>query len=349
MTRRLSPLLLLLLLLLPHALVLAPALAQESGASIELSGTWTSKDNDLVVRRNSEHSWVGYPTEGQGIGTGRSWHFQALGGERFKFWILLEGKATTTKLHDQEIRISGDRDALSLALTDKNGRKEVTPWKRILAPVPEKIGEVQVHFATPRRRQPNPNQDIDVRLVRALTRAVELARLVDPEFKRLEVAATIDVNLSHGRRHSRKIRRALDISRINGAGAKHWREDIDAKLEALRRDETPNVDIRRDYSRHAAALVLALLLEDDLDEVICPPVLCEETIPYLEWWLDRHREQLPDRAPSKLGFRKRIDAMLAATKAGRKKVKSLIHIGVKDWPEPTGLRKKALDKKYDRE
>ena len=334
------------ILLLP--LVLAPVLAQESDGRIDLSGTWTSKDDDLVVRRLSDNSFVGYPTERQGLAAGRSWHFQALGGDRFKFYILLEGKATTVKLDDQEIRITGARDAMSLAATDKNGRKVVTPWRRIFSPVPAEIGEVKVQFATPRRNQPNPNQDIDIRLVRALERAVLLARQMDPDLKRIEIAATIEANLAHGRRHSRKVRRALDISRINGAEAKHWREDIGAKLDALRDDEAPDVDIHRDYGRHPTALVLALLLEDDLDEVICPAVLTEDTVPYLEWWLERNRDRLPDRAPSPLGFRKKIDAMLKATKSGRKKVNNQIHLGVREWPERTGVRKKALSEKYDR-
>ena len=48
---------------------------------------------------------------------------------------------------------------------------------------------------------------------------METARAADPGFKRINVGATIERNKGLSKLHSRFIRRAIGIDRVNGAGA----------------------------------------------------------------------------------------------------------------------------------
>jgi hypothetical protein len=190
---------------------------------------------------------------------------------------------------------------------------------------------------------------VDARLVDALRRAVATARVVDPELKRLNVAGTIDWNVGKSKRHSRFVRCAVDIDLVNGAGVKHWREDVAATVEAIEKEERPNEDPRRSYARHVTALVLALLLEEEVDEVVCTAVLDDaSTLTYLDWWLSRYGRSFPDHARTVPEIRKKVAAMLEATGPQRRSMKGGLHVAVR--PPATRLRfKNSREKRYDRE
>ena len=325
------------------------ARAGDEDEARDLSGVWESIEEALVVHRTGPRSFIGRPTEGRAALSGRTWRFEFIGGAKFQFWIMLEGKATTVKSDEQELTLTEERDLLEMMVTPPKGdRRKKVRFRRTLARIPERIGEVTITHVSPKRVKVSPDQYVDIRLVAALRRAVETARAADPGLKRLNVAGTIDWNVGKSRRHSRFVRRAADFDMVNGAGRKHWREDVDAKLEFLKKGEEPDVDPRRDYARHAAALVLALLIEEEVDEVVCPAILDESTVPYLEWWLRQYGGELPDRAPSPVVFAKKIRAMLDATGTQRRSMKGGLHVAVRG-PETRLRFKNSREKRYDRE
>jgi len=321
----------------------------DDAAKHDLSGVWRSPATDVVVRKTGTGSWIAWPTELGGAVSGKSWHFQHLGGDQYQFWIILEGKATTRKLDEQRLRLTGRRDEMTLRVTLGKDEPEELPLARRLAPVPAKIGEVAVSFEPAGRMRVPPNQDVDVRLVRALQRAVKTGRAVDPDLKRLNVSATIEHHTGVSRAHGRYRRTAIDLDRVNGAAAEHWEADVEAKLEALEDGEEPDVDPRRDYARHVTAVVLPLLLEEEIDEVVCPAVLDDDTLPYLEWWIGRYGRSLPRSAPSVLGWKQKIEEMLERTRSRRHRVKDWLHVSVRPPEEERWRRKKSRSEKYDRE
>ncbi|MHC4472624.1 MAG: hypothetical protein ACYS99_16870 [Planctomycetota bacterium] len=335
-------------LIAAFAVTLAAAQDIQGERSPDLTGIWHSEAEDLVVRRTGSASWLGYPTEGRGEAAGISWHFQHLGEDAFQFWILLRGKATTQKLVDERIRIEGSRDEISLSIPDRKGKRSKVSFRRVFVKIPDRLGGLIVTFVPQKRDKLKPDQDVDVRLVRALERAAEAAREADPDLKRINVCATIDRNLGHSKRHSRFIRGAITIDTVNGARAEHWREDVSAKLRSIEEGEAPDVNRRLDYGKHVAALLLGLLLEEEIDEVVCPAVLDEKNLPYLEWWIKRYGTELPRRAPSILGWRKKWSAMLDGTKETRKKVKDGLHVAVRPLEKPVCRHKRSKEKKYDR-
>jgi hypothetical protein len=189
---------------------------------------------------------------------------------------------------------------------------------------------------------------VDVRLVRALERAVEFAREADPDLKRINVSATIERNLSHSRKHSRFVRGAITIDKVNGAGAEHWREDVERKLEDLEKGAAPDVDRRTDYAKHVTALALGLLVEEEVDEVVCPAVLDPKVRAYLEWWVKQYGRSLPSRAPSILGWRKKWDPMHEATRGKQKKAADVLHVAVRALKKEPCRHRRSKEKKHDR-
>lgn len=333
------------------ALPLAAALAQEPGEgyaedaeSSDLAGVWHSISTDVVIRRSGDVNWLGYLSEGGGVEAGRVWHFHQLPDGGLKFWITLEGGAAIQKVEEQKIERGEDPDELTVRVGE-----EALVFRRIFAPIPARIGEVKVSCGSAARSKPSPDQDVDVRLVRALERAVEAARAADPDLKRVNVSTTINRSRCPSKRHSRYHRLALDIDLVNGAGADHWREDVEGKLASLEKGEQPDIDLRRDFARHAAALALAFTIEPEISEVVCPPILDEDCRPYLEWWLRRYRKGFPDRYPSEVGFLKKIDEMLDATKGARRQVKEWLHVSVRPLEKAVCSHRKAREKKFDRE
>jgi hypothetical protein len=321
----------------------------EGPEPVDLTGIWHSESEDIALRRTGKVSWLGYPTEGRGEAAGISWHLQHLGDENFQFWIMLRGKATTQKLVDERIRISGSRDEMTLSVPDRKGKREKMVFRRLFAKIPNRLGGLVVTFVPKRGDKLKPDQDVDVRLVRALERAAETARQADTDFRRVNVSATIDRNLGHSKRHSRFVRGAVTIDTVNGADAELWREDVKAKLESIEADQAPDVDRRLDYAKHVTALVIGLLMEEEIDEVVCPAVLEEKNLPYLEWWVKRYGRELPQRAPSILGWRKKWTSMLESTRDQRRKVKNALHVAVRPREKAVCRHRRSKEKRYDRD
>jgi hypothetical protein len=347
MLRLFAPLLLLAVLLGP-----SDAVGQDSeyGSADEYdpTGIWHSEARDLVVRRTGRTTWIGYPTEGRGETSGRTWFFAATGRGRYRFWIMLEGKATTQKLAEQDVDMSGKRDEFVVEIPDRRGLTEKFRFQRIFAKIPEKYGDTVVTFLPSGRARVRPDQDVDVRLVRLFGRAVEAARAADPDLRRINICATIDQNVGRSKRHSRFVRQAIAIDLVNGAGEEHWEEDVGAKVRALKAGEAPPSDPRTDYARHATALLLALLMQEEVDEVVCNAILDKRTVPYLEWWIGRHGRSFPTGSPSVVKFRELIEAMLDHTSAVRRRMSGLLYVSVRDWDEPPCRHRKCREKRYDR-
>ena len=342
------------LLLLPFLLLPLPVLGTARGQDFgepetpDLTGIWHSEVEDVVIRRTGAVSWLGSPTEGRGEAAGISWHFQHIGGEEFQFWIMLSGKATTSKLVDEKIELTGSSDEITLDVPDRKGKRRRIRLVKHYAKVPDRIGELVVTFVPRRGDRLEPDQDVDIRLVRALERAVRFGREGDPDLRRINVSATIDRNLGHSRKHHRLIRGALTIDKVNGATGGNWREDVERKLEALEAGESPDVNPRTDYAKHVTALVLGLLMEEEIDEVVCPAVLDPKVRAYLEWWVERYGRQLPTRAPSILGWRKKWDAMKKSTGDKGERIKDYLHVAVRGREKDACRHKRSKDKRYDR-
>jgi hypothetical protein len=341
---RTYPALLAVLLLLPARLAAPQGGEDEPAPAPDLAGVWTSPLGDLVVNATAPGSFLGRLTEGD---HGRTWHFQRVGTGEVAFFSLLDGKATTRKLDEQQALVSG-ADRFSLRLSDRNGSAREMTFQRILAPVPPDCAGARVTFSPAPRGRPGSDQNIDLRLVRALERAVGAARRVDPAFTRFTVSGSLEGGGATGSLTSRNVRAGLTLSKVNGASAEVWREEVRTALDLLRLGQQPVPDPRRDTARHAAALALTLLLETDIDLLVSPAVLDEDTGPWLDWWIARHAGQLPASAPSIAGWRARFSAMLEKTKALRSRMPDGIFVAVAPREGGLPLSRGTLERKWDR-
>jgi hypothetical protein len=314
------------------------------GTPAEFSGVWTAERGDLVVSAAGPGAFVGRLTEGD---HGRTWHFQVLGPDNVMFFLLLEGKSSTLKLDEQRLRVTGAEEFI-VRLSDRDGTQREVTFRRILAPIPPACGEVRISFSSAPRGQPGPDQNVDLRLVRAVEHAILVACRADPALSRLEVSGTIECFGSLTRRASRNVRAAVCFARVNGAAAVSWREEVKAAMDVLKVNERPVPDPRRDTARHAAALALALLLQPEIDQVVCPAVLDEETGPWLDWWVSRHLQTLPEGSPSPVGWRARFTSMLEETKALRPRMSEVIFAAVTEREGGLPLSRKTLERKWDR-